>query len=385
MKKVLFAGGGTGGHVYMGIALASELRKEDKGIEICFAGSDRGIENKIIPGLGYRLETISLGGLKNVGSLQTLRTFAQLPPALIKSLRIVHSFNPSIIVCVGGYSAGPLALAGRILRKPVLLIEPNAFPGLTNRLLSRFAQGAALAWEESSSFFPAGKKITGIPVRPEFHQIPKAESSDGRRIRLLVFGGSQGSRPINRLMVKALPFLDLNTFSIVHQTGTMDFDEVRKGYMNQGWKDAEVIEYISDMPNRFNWSDLILSRSGASTVAEVAASGRASILIPFPQAADNHQKKNALAMTRRDAAICLDQEELTGEKLADTLNRISRNRERLKDMAWRAGELAKPDSSREIVKFMRQLTQRNRSLPSSTDGKPRSAGEGEERTGSGSR
>ncbi len=355
--KVLFAGGGTGGHVYMGIAVATELLRQNSATEVCFAGSEKGIENRIIPALGYRLETIRIGGLKNVGPVRTAMTLLQLPLALIRSFRIVRGFSPSIIVSVGGYSAGPLALAGRILRIPVMLIEPNAYPGFTNRLLSRLAQGTALAWDDCGIFLRGIKRITGIPVRPEFHQVPAPVDSDNeiRPLRLLIFGGSQGSRPINRLVVEALPFLTPGQFSIIHQTGPLDLYEVREGYKSNKWTGAVITEYINDMPEKFRWCDLILSRAGACTVAEVAAAGRASILIPFPQAADNHQEKNAMAIARRHASICLRQQELNGEKLAEQLNTLARRRNQLRDMALKARELARPDSCQKIIEFINEL------------------------------
>jgi len=355
MKKVLFAGGGTGGHVYMGIAIASELQRTRPETGVCFAGGERGIENRIVPESGYRLETIRIGGLKNVGGIRTILTLFQLPPALLKSIRIVRRFSPSIIVSVGGYSAGPISLAGRLLRIPVMLIEPNAFPGFTNRMLSRISQGAALAWEECGGYFRGRVRITGIPVRPEFHQVGEAEIGEGAPLNLLVFGGSQGSRPINRLMVAALPYLDPGRLAILHQTGPHDLEEVRAGYARAGWKNAEITGYLNDMPDRFKWCGLILSRAGASTVAEVAAAGRASVLIPFPQAADNHQEKNALAMSRREASLCLPQEGLTGEMLGGELNRLAGDPVLLKRMGGKARELARPDSSLEIIAFMEEL------------------------------
>lgn len=359
--KVLFAGGGTGGHVYMGIAVAAELRRQNSAAEVCFAGSEKGIENRIIPELGYKLETIRIGGLKNVGLMRAARTFLQLPGAFFKSFRIVRSFSPSIIVSVGGYSAGPLALAGRIIGIPVMLIEPNAYPGFTNRLLSRLAQGSALAWEDCGRFLRGRTKITGIPVRPEFHLIPAVDSEERESgpLRLLIFGGSQGSRPINRLVVEALPFLSPEVFLIIHQTGPHDLEEVREGYARENWENAVITEYINDMPEKFRWCDLILSRAGACTVAEVAAAGRASVLIPFPQAADNHQEKNALAMTRRQASICLLQQELTGEKLAEQLNALAGRKDLLKTMALKARELGRPDSSKEIIEFISELLENN--------------------------
>ena len=360
MKRVLFAGGGTGGHVYMGIAVAAELKRLDPGTEVFFAGSESGIETRIIPELGYRLETIKIGGLKNVGLVRTALTLLQLPLALFKSIGIVRRFSPSIIISVGGYSAGPLGLAGRLLRIPVMLIEPNAYPGFTNRLLSGMAQGSALAWDECGELLKGRKRITGIPIRPEFHKIPMtdAETRKNQPLRLLIFGGSQGSRPINRLVVEALPFLASSGFSIIHQTGPRDITEVKDGYVRAGWKDAEVTEYINDMPEKFRWCDLILSRAGACTVAEVAAAGRASILIPFPQAADNHQEKNALAMTRRQASICLIQSELTGEKLAEQLNTLAGQGDLLQSMGLKAKELARPDSCKKIIEFMEELLNR---------------------------
>lgn len=358
MNKVMIAGGGTGGHVYMGISIASELRKMGLQTEVCFAGGEKGIENRIIPELGYQLQTIRIGGLKNVGPVKTATTLLQLFPALFRSLGIVRRFSPSIIVSVGGFSAGPLALAGRILRIPVLLIEPNVLPGFTNRILARISQGVALAWEESGPYFSIKKRITGIPVRPEFHQVPPPQPRREGKIRLLIFGGSQGSRPINRLFVEALPYLSPKKFTIIHQTGPHDLAEVKKGYVERKWEDAEITEYIKEMPEKFQWCDLILSRAGACTVAEIAASGRASVLIPFPQAADNHQEINALTMNRREAAICLRQKDLTGERLALQLNSLADEPEKLSRMARKAKEMDQPESCRKIVEFMRDLVEK---------------------------
>jgi len=353
--RVLFAGGGTGGHVYMGIALASLLRQSDPSAGVSFAGSEKGIENRIVPELGYPLETIKLGGLKNVGIARRLSTMAQLVPAMFKSIGIVRRFSPSLIVSVGGYSAGPLALAGRLRGVPLVLIEPNAYPGFTNRILSRIAQGAALAWEDCREFFKGEVEITGIPVRPDFHRIPEYSGRKGRPFRLLVFGGSQGSRPINNLVVEALPYLSNHELEIVHQTGPYDFEKVREGYRESKMQNANILEYIDDMPEKFSWCDLILCRAGASTVAEITAAGRASILVPFPQAADNHQRKNAEALGRRNASMCLLQESLSGKKLAEHINGLARDRDRIAAMAARARELSRPDSSEKIIALMQRV------------------------------
>lgn len=350
---ILFAGGGTGGHIYMAVALARELERLRPGCRFLFVGTRRGLEEKILPSLNYDWTPIEIGGINRVGLLKGLKSMSQIPVSVLASRRILRSFKPGLVVGLGGYSAGPVVVAARWTRSPVLLIEPNVFPGLTNRTLARWASRIAVAYRETADWFGPKARLTGVPVRREFYGIG-APKPDSKRLRLLVFGGSQGSRPINELMTAALPDLPSESVEVVHQTGSDDFQEVHRAYESSDIA-SEVTPYLSDMPERFRWADLVLSRSGALTVAEIAAAGRASILIPFPQAADDHQRKNAEALASRKAAILLDQSRVSGSSLAAAIGELSENRARLIEMAAAAREASAPDSLERIVELIGRM------------------------------
>lgn len=337
----------------MAVALASELRRVNSSVQILFVGTRRGVEKRALEPLGFELRTIHIGGLKGVGLLRTLQTLVQLPAAFMESLRIIRQFHPSIVVGVGGYSAGPVMAAGKLQGVPSLLVEPNLLPGLTNRMLGRWVDRAAVAFEETAACFGAKARITGIPVRPEFHRI-RSEISSAGRLRVLVFGGSQGSRAINNLMCEALRFLDAGRFHVIHQTGAADYQRVSACYARAGFQ-ARITEFIDEMPDYFAGADLILSRAGASTVAEITAAGRPAVLIPFPHAADDHQRQNARALAERRAALLLEEETASGQKLADLLMELERDRERLRRMAAAGKALARPRSTQEIIALMEEL------------------------------
>jgi len=358
MKRILFAGGGTGGHIYMAIALADYIRDYQPPVEVLFAGAKTGLESQILPRIGYRLETIDIGGLKKVGLRKSLTTLARLVPGLAAARRIVREFAPSIIVGVGGYASGPFMLAGRLSQIPLLLIEPNVYPGLTNRIVARWVHRAAVAYEETAGWFGDKAVLTGIPVRSEFYRVPPPVESGGP-LRLLLFGGSRGSVPINTLVCEALPFLDSDSIQIVHQTGFADNKRVASAYAKEKF-DATILDYIEDMPSSFAEAELILSRAGASTVAEITAAGRPSLLIPLPHATDNHQHRNAQALAARGAALLLDQFETSGEKLALTLDSLRKNRARLSKMAEASRRLARPTSTQEIIHLMEEISRDRR-------------------------
>jgi UDP-N-acetylglucosamine--N-acetylmuramyl-(pentapeptide) pyrophosphoryl-undecaprenol N-acetylglucosamine transferase len=350
LEAVLFAGGGTGGHVYMAVALAQLL--EGEGTRIGFAGTAEGLESRILPPLGYALDTIRLGGLKNVGWRRAAQTVFQLPSSLTQSLRIVRRFRPSVIVGVGGYASGPVIVAGRLLRIPSLLLEPNVHPGFTNRLLRPMVEAAAVAFEETGQWFGTKARVTGIPVRRSFFELPPHDFGMVP-MRVLVFGGSRGSRPLNRLMCEALPHLPAQRVRIVHQTGPSELAAVREAY--RGRDDCSVVDYIEQMAEQFREADLIVSRAGASTVAEIAAAGRPALLVPFPQAADDHQRKNALAMERRGAALLVDQETTSGSALAARILALEADRTQLARMAAAARRHARPDAALGIVQLMKEV------------------------------
>ncbi len=356
LARVLFAGGGTGGHVFMAVAIRDYLSRP--GVtppQTLFVGTEQGLEARILPPLGLPLETIRIGGLQKVGWRRQLSSLAQLLPSGGRSLKILRRFSPDVVVGLGGYSSGPVVAAARLLRLPGILIEPNVVPGLTNRLLARFCNGAAVAFPETAGWFSGDVRVTGIPIRQEFHRIPPLRTHGGR-LRLLVFGGSRGSTPINRLMCQSLPLLKKFPLSIVHQTGSDDRDQVREAYIGHQIE-AEVADFIYNMPVRFEQADLIVSRAGASTIAEITAAGRPAILIPFPQAADDHQRKNAKALAERGAAVLLDQVAARPEDLAGTIAALAADRSRLGAMGEAARTLAQPESTRLIVELMEEVAE----------------------------
>lgn len=353
LRRVLFAGGGTGGHVFMAVALAQELKRRDPGCEVLFVGTRQGLEARLVEPLGFRLETVKIGGLNRVEVTKAVVTLARLPFTVLQGARIADRFSPSVIVGVGGYSSGPVVLGGKLAGYPSILIEPNAYPGLANRLLARWVDGAAVAFEEAAGRFGAKARLTGIPIRREFFSINSAVADDGA-LRLLVFGGSQGSRPINTLMCEAIKWLPEARVEIVHQTGKADHERVKSAYSELGRK-ADVVEFIHEMPQLFARSDLIVSRAGASTVAELTAAARPCILIPFPEAADDHQRRNALALEKRHAAVVLEQAKTTGKELAETILRLADNREELRQMSAASKQLARPDSVEKILDLMSEV------------------------------
>ena len=339
----------------MAVALARELEKQKPGVEVLFVGAQKGMGNDIVPTLGFRFQTLTIGGFKGVGLFRAALTLLQIPGSLLSSRRMIRDFSPPLIVGLGGYSSGPIMLVGKALGFPGLLIEPNVQPGFTNRLLKHWVDAAAVAFEETARWFGKKSRLTGIPVRQEFHQVSSKISRDGP-LCMLVFGGSQGSSPMNQLVCEALPFLPpTGEIKIVHQTGLTDYSSVKERYKQAGFE-AEVIEFIQDMPAYFARADLILSRAGASSVAEIAAAGRPSILIPLPHATDDHQRMNARALVQKRAALSLEESETTGEDLAGLLVELAQNRDRLDQMAQASRGLAHPDSRTKIIELMEELT-----------------------------
>jgi UDP-N-acetylglucosamine--N-acetylmuramyl-(pentapeptide) pyrophosphoryl-undecaprenol N-acetylglucosamine transferase len=305
--RVLIAGGGTGGHVIPALAIARELR-DSHGAEVRFVGTARGLETKLVPEGGFPLELIHVGQLKNVSLATRLRTMADLPLGLMRCVGLVRSFRPDVVIGVGGYASGPAMMAAILLRVPTLAFEPNAVPGLANRLVGRWVNAAAVNFEETLPYF-RGARVTGIPLRREFFAIGELPPDDApsRTLRLLVFGGSQGARIFNEVMPKIAKGLmaEVPGLRILHQAGAKFAETVDAAYGASG-ADAtrwEVAAFLDDMPRRFAEADLILCRSGASTVAELAAAGRPAVLVPLPTAADNHQFRNAEVFAAAGAAV----------------------------------------------------------------------------------
>lgn len=351
-QRVLVTGGGTGGHIFPALAIANELCRQSPGMEIRFAGSRYGMDRRLVPGHGYRLHLLHVRGLRGKGLLDTLLSLVLLPLAMVQALVILLSFRPQAVVGVGGYASFPVALAGRLLGRPLLVQEQNWAPGFANRLLGRLARTVAVSFPESTGAFGPGKAVlTGNPVRTDFAEIgpPDGNSPPG----LLIFGGSRGARVINRAVCEALPALTESgvMMRIRHQTGTEDEPWVREAYQHAG-VEAEVSAFIEEMPAAMAQCSLALCRSGASTVAELAAAGRPAVFVPFAQATGGHQAQNALAMAQAGAGLVIVQDELEPGMLAKTLAELLGDRERLDRMAEAARSQARPDAAARIAELV---------------------------------
>jgi UDP-N-acetylglucosamine--N-acetylmuramyl-(pentapeptide) pyrophosphoryl-undecaprenol N-acetylglucosamine transferase len=342
------AGGGTGGHVIPGLAVARELRA--RGHEVTFVGTEHGIEAKLVPAAGFKLEKIEIGGLKSVGLRRRFNTLARLPIATFSSLRTTRA--ASAVFSMGGYVAGPPVLAAIFRRIPVVVMEPNAVPGFTNRSISRLVARALVSFPETAAFFPRGRtEVTGLPVREEFFRIqPKPR---GTVLHLLISGGSQGSRTLNHALQQSWPLFREAGFPVylTHQTGVSGFAEVRDAFASSGLE-GQVLPFISDMPAAFAAADLIVCRSGAGAVSELAAAGKPSILVPFPFAADDHQTRNAEAMERGGASRLVRDAEMTGEKLFETVSRVMAD---LEPMGQAARQFAKPGAAGRAADILEEV------------------------------
>lgn len=352
--RVIIAAGGTGGHIYPGVAIARELRRRDPQIEVLFVGTPRGLESKIVPREGFALEMIQVGALKGVSVFQRVKSLAQLPLSFIAALRILRRFAPQVVIGVGGYSSGPTLLIAALTRVPTMIVEPNAMPGFTNRVLAWFVDAAAVSFEEARHYFGKRGIVTGNPVRGDFANVKEKER--GETLNVLIFGGSQGSRAINTAMVGALLLLvpQRGRLAITHQTGEQDFELVRRGYQDAGFE-ADVRSFIHDMAAQFERADVLICRAGATTAAEVAAAGKAAIFVPFPFAADDHQRKNAEAFERAGAGRMILQKELTPARLAEELTRLIGHPEAIGRMEEASRSLARPDSAERTVDIAMSL------------------------------
>ena len=353
--RVVIAGGGTGGHLYPGIAVARELLARRPDAEVSFAGTARGIEARVIPREGFALDLIRSAGVKGKSLLDRARGAALVPVSLADGWRIVSARRPSLVIGVGGYSSGPVVLVAALRGVPTMLLEQTAVPGLTNRVLSRFVQAAAVTFDSTQAYFGAKAFVSGNPVRPEFFAAsgPHQESARDDQTsvtRVLVFGGSQGAHAINLAMVEAASQLAAggSTLRLVHQTGERDVEMVRTAYRQAGLQ-ADVEPFLYDMGQRLRHADVIVCRAGATTLAEITAAGKAAILIPLPSATDDHQRKNAEALAASGAADVLLQGHATGSVVAQRVRSLAANREARSRMERAARALARPDATKVIV------------------------------------
>ena len=360
--KVVIAGGGTGGHVIPALAIGRELR-DHHNAELLYIGTSRGLETKLVPAAGFSLELVRSGQLKNVSLKTRLKTLTDLPHGILRCVQLLRTFTPHVVVGVGGYASGPAILAAALLRIPTLAYEPNAVPGLTNRIAGRFTSAAAVNFPQTAIFF-RNAEVTGVPVRPEIFDIAPqpAEPAPGAPLRLLITAGSQGAAVFNDLLPRFAHRLlrELLTLTIVHQAGARHLESTHAAYTqmlsSSGLDPAriQVEAFLTDMPAQYAAADLILARSG-STVAELCAAGRASLLIPFPQAADDHQRKNAEVLADAGAARMLLQADADEHILHDALQALLTDHPRRAAMAARARALARPGALQRIAAMALRL------------------------------
>jgi len=359
--RVLIAGGGTGGHLYPGIALARELQRRDPSTQVSFVGTAQGIEARVVPREGFALDLIRVAGLKGKSGIERAIGFGLLPLAAIDAWRVIAKHRPDVVVGVGGFASGPVVLCAALFGYPTMLLEQNALPGITNRLLARVVRAAAVNFEAALRYFPRTGFVAGNPVRPEFFPAQNEEANDRFTLphdaaRVLIFGGSQGAHAINVAMVEAASRLAASgiRLAITHQTGERDLDLVRTAYQRAGLE-ARVEAFIFEIDGEMKAADVVIARAGATTLAELAASRTPAILVPLPNSTDDHQRKNAEAFAAGGAAIVIEESELRTSALSEALAALLGDAERRQRMSNAAATLARPDAAARIADRVTEL------------------------------
>jgi UDP-N-acetylglucosamine--N-acetylmuramyl-(pentapeptide) pyrophosphoryl-undecaprenol N-acetylglucosamine transferase len=350
-QGMVVAGGGTGGHLFPGIAIAEEFLRRDASHRVLFIGTERGVEKRILPPLGYPLQTLSVEGIKGRGILRSLTAFAKLPGGLAASFRILREFSPAIVVGVGGYASGPAVLAARLMGIPTAIAEQNAFPGLTNRILGRVADRVFLTFAGSQRWFPEEKtRVTGNPIRTAFLARETRKMKEEGVFTVLIFGGSQGAHAINRIVTEALDDLMplKGRLRFIHQAGAKDSGWLATAYRERGFQ-ANVLPFIVDMAAAYRAADLLICRAGATSIAEITAAGKAAILIPFPFAVNDHQTQNAEVLARAGAAEMVAERNLNGTQLAGMIERYTRDPAAVRKMETAAAALGNRRAAEAIV------------------------------------
>ncbi len=378
MTRLLIAAGGTGGHIYPGLAVAQEFAARHADAEISFVGTERGLEGRIIGDAGFEVHLLRAEPLRGGSLLRKAKAALALFPALSDARRLLKKVQPDAVVGVGGYVSGPLLLSAARQGIPTLILEPNFDPGLANKWLARFVDRAAVAWEDTARHFRGKAFVAGNPIRPEIAAVPDLEpaaaipgadagndpsSGEGTAglgaratMRVLLFGGSQGSRALNDAMVAALPHLPNGAVEITHQTGPNDLERVRAAYTTAEIP-ARVEPYLPNMGEEYARCHIVVSRAGATTCAELAAAGRGAVLVPL-QLAGGHQRHNAEALQREGAAIVIEEANLDGPTLAATLTELAKNPDRYVQMGAQARQNAKPNATARIVDELERLLAR---------------------------
>ena len=357
VKTLMIGGGGTGGHIYPAIAIAQEFVSRGSNRRVVFVGTEYGLEKTIVPKAGFPLEFISVGGLKGKGPVDLVANIFRLPFGFIQAFQLIGKHRPSIALGVGGYSSGPVLLAAWLRGVPTAIHEQNAFPGLTNRIVAKFVKAAAVAFADAAPRLNrADAVVTGNPVRKEFFD--KRQPAAGNR--LLIFGGSQGSRILNDAMTGALLFLARlkDRLQIVHQTGPKELDRVREAYRTSPFPDARVVPYLDPIVDEIAAADFVVCRAGAMTIGELAAIGRAAIFVPFAAATNNHQELNARVIERAGGGVVITEAQLTPERLAAAITDIANDPEKAARMGTAARSQSTPDATKKIVDLLEKI-QRN--------------------------
>lgn len=350
--KFVLAGGGTGGHLFPALALAEELKKRDKDVEVLFIGGRGGIEERVVPRYGYRLELLEVEALKNKTGVARFKSLGKAFMAIFRSISLLRKMRPDGVVGSGSYSAGPVVLAAKLLGIKTAILEQNVLPGFTNRFVGRFVGRVYIAFEGAAKYFPPGKtKLLGTPIRREIVEAAgERDLKRDKKFTLFVFGGSQGAKTINAAFLDATEYLvDIwPSLRVIHQSGHEGFTAAATAYRRKNLK-VELHEFIDDMASAYASADLVICRAGATTLAEVTAVGLASILVPYPFAADGHQKVNARYLEEKGAAIMIDPDELTGATLAKSIRRLFESRDDLRGLTKGASELGRLKAASSIA------------------------------------
>lgn len=349
--RLIIAGGGTGGHLFPAVAIAEEFLKRDSGNSVLFIGTERGLERRVLGDYGYPLRTIKVEGIKGKGILRSILGLFRIPGSMVQSWSIIRDFSPHIVLGVGGYASGPAVMTAYLMGIKTAIAEQNALPGFTNRILGRFVTKVFLTFPDREKTFPEKKVVvTGNPVRAGICKDTNVIEEDEEMLTLLVFGGSQGASSINRAVTESLPYLEdiKDRLMYVHQTGDKDVDEVSKAYRVTGM-DAAVSPFITDMASAYQSANLVICRAGATSIAEITAMGKASILIPYPFAAGNHQVLNAQVLYDAGAAHMILEDDLTGESLASLVRSLHSNRKMIRKMEKKSRKLGRTKAAADIV------------------------------------
>jgi UDP-N-acetylglucosamine--N-acetylmuramyl-(pentapeptide) pyrophosphoryl-undecaprenol N-acetylglucosamine transferase len=350
--RVIIAGGGTGGHLFPGVAVGREILSRYPGSKIVFITAGKKMESGILTEAGFEQERISIEGIKGQGLIKAIKSMSRLPGGILQSFNIIRRFSPEFVLGMGGYSAGPVCLAAWLMKIPGAIHEQNSYPGLTNRLLCRIMDMVFISFEESRAYFPKGHVfLTGNPIRKEFLAVDTVnDGKDKKGFTILVTGGSQGATAINEAFLGALGILKDRGMDplVIHHTGERDFNRVVDEYKKRGFQ-GDVMPFIRDMTSAYRRADIFIGRAGAGTIFELAAMGKPSILIPYPYAANRHQEANARVLAEVGGAEMLMQSDLTPTRLADLLERYMGDRIALRRMGERARIKARPEAVKEIV------------------------------------